>query len=143
MKTRKRKWAVTAIAAVILLIGFLWAEWLLQMQKPLCIKLLGDGAIQHVEASCISSKGWQREELDQGEMKRLVRVMNDIKGERIDAQPHGPAYGRGMVFSVEKTDGKWKHMVLFDQTLTIDNDVSYLLSKKDAREIERLFGEIL
>lgn len=143
MKTHKRKWGIAAIAAAILMIGFLCVAWLLQLQKPLCIELLGDGDIQRVEASCISSKGWQREELDQGEMKRLVRVMNGIKGERTDTRPHGSAYDKRMVFSVEKTDGDRSYMVLSDQTLTIDDDVSYLLSKKDAREIERLFGEIL
>ena len=48
-----------------------------------------------------------------------------------------------MVISVEKTDGKRRHMVFSDQTLVLDNDETYLLSKKDARQIERLFGEIL
>ena len=143
MKVRKRKWVIAAVAAVLLLTAVLWVEWFLQMQRPMSIKLLGEGRIRHVEAGCTSPEGWRREELNQDEMKQLVRVMNDIQGERVVPPPHGPAYGRRMVFSVEHADGKRRHMILSDRTLTIDNDVAYLLSKKDARQIEHLFGEIL
>lgn len=143
MKTQKRKWMIAGIAAVFLLLALLWAEWILDMQRPMSIKMLGDGSIQHVEASCVSAEGWQREELNHEEIQRLVRVMNGIKGEPVSPPPHGFAPGRWMVISVEKTDGKRRHMVFSDQTLVLDNDETYLLSKKDARQIERLFGEIL
>lgn len=143
MKTQKKKWITVAAGAAVLLMAVLGAEWFWQMQEPLRIDILGDGRIQHVEASCISSQGCQREELKQSEIKRLARVMNGIKGEKTAAPPGGPAYGKRMVFSVENSDGRRHHMILSDQTLTVDNGVTYLLSKKDARQIERLFGEIL
>ena len=70
MKTQKRKWMIAGIAAVFLLA--LWAEWILDMQRPMSIKNAGDGSIQHVEASWVSAEGWQREELNHEEIQRLV-----------------------------------------------------------------------
>ncbi len=143
MKVQKRKWVIAAAIAILFLTVFLWAEWFLQMQKPLCIKMLGDEEIRHVEAGCASTDGWQYEELSYQEIQRLVRTMNRIQGERIAPRPHRTASGKRMIFSIEKTDGERQYVTFSDQTLTIDNKVTYLLSKRDARQIEHLFGEIL
>lgn len=143
MKTSKKLWIITAAAAAILLVTIVCVQWIIQLQRPLCIKLLGDSSIRYVEAGCLSRQGWQRERLDRDEMMQLVRLMNGIQGEPVSPPPRMPGSETRMVFSVEKADGKRSCMVLTDRTLTIDNDTSYLLSRKDARQMERLFGEIL
>ena len=143
MKTKKKLWIIGTAAAAILLAAMVCAQWLMELQRPLCIKMLGDGGIRHVEASCFSNQGWQRETLDQDELRQLVRLMNSMQCEQITLPPRGMAYENRMIFSVEKTDGNRRHMVLAERTLTIDNDEAYLLSRRDARQIQRLFGEIL
>lgn len=145
MNTKKKKkiWIIGACAAAILLAAMVCAQWIMQMQRPLCIKLLGEGNIRHVEASHFSHQGWQRETLNQEELQQLVRLMNSIRYEQTTRPLCDPVCENRMVFSVEKTDGKRSCMVLADRILTINNDDAYLLSRRDARQIKRLFGEIM
>lgn len=143
MKRKRKTWIIGVSIAAVLLAAIVCAQCIVQMQRPLCIKLLGEGNILHVEASCFSHQGWQRETLTQDELQQLVRLMNSIRYEQTTPPPFGPACENRMIFSVEKTNGKRSHMVLANRTLTINNDTAYLLSRRDAHQIKRLLGEIL
>ncbi len=141
MKTKKKTWIIGGSIAAILLAAIVCAQCIVQMQRPMCIELLGEGNIRHVEASCFSPQGWQRETLTQDELQQLVHLMNRIWYEQTTPPSFGPVCKNRMIFTVEKSNGTRSHMVLADRTLTVNNDNVYLLSYRDARQINRLLGK--
>lgn len=143
MRVNKRKWIITIIIIVVFLgTIFFCQSHFLMYQKPMYIEVLGDVEIAEVEAGYVSPRGWMHMDLDRSKMARLVRLMNCMKMKPTGDFPAERYSGKRMVFCIERADGGRNRMVLVGQTLTIDGDQAYMLSRKEVRQIEILFDEI-
>ena len=86
MKTQKRKWMIAGIAAVFLLLALLWAEWILDMQRPMSIRgvaargtesrrdpAAGPCHERHQRGTGVSAASWVRPGQTDGHQRRKDR----------------------------------------------------------------------